>query len=216
MKKLINTLAWTGIFLFCTGIALAQEIIPIFGAPKAPVVVINATSDRMPLVAMDTGNNHSVVVFPGIPGKINVEFFSEQGDASFAINACSAVGEGHHFNDPPDWTTDTGNFPEVALTKEYLDSHPSEKNLKDRVDGIKRVLHGQLGEKARARELNVWFRIVKRDGLTTKVVNCSNAVPIPVRIASSTLLYNLGSQTTVTISGNRARGYYVAYGQYAY
>jgi hypothetical protein len=168
------------------------------------------------LVAMDTGNNHSVVVFPGVPGKINVEFFSEQGDASFAINACSSVGEGYYFNEPPAWATDAGDFPRIALTREYLDSHPSEKNLKDRVDDIKRILHGQLGEKAKARELSMWFRIVKRDGLATKVVNCSNAVPIPVRIASSTLLYNLGAQTTVTISGNRARGYYVAYPQYAY
>ena len=216
MKKLIiNILAWVGVILFCTGIALAQEIIPIFGAPKAPIVVINATSDHVPLVAMDTGNNNrSVVVPPGLPGRINVEFFSEQGDASFAINACSSTAEAYHFNNPPEWATDTGDFPHVALTSEYLDSRPSKNNLKDRVDGIKRILHGQLGEKARVGELNAWFRVVKRDGLATKVINCSGAIPIPVRISSATLLYNLGAQTTVTITGDRSRGYYVVYGQY--
>ena len=216
MKTTVKILAWSAWVVLSVGIALAQEIIPIFGAPRAPVVVINATSDHSVLVAMDTGNNHSIVVFPGVPGKINVEFFSEQGDASFAINACSAVGEGYHFNEPPDWATDAGDFPRVALTKEYLDSHPSERNLKDRVGAIRDILHGQLGAKAKASQLNAWFRMVKRDGLSTKVVNCSNAVPIPVRIASSTLLYRLGSQTTVTISGSRVRGYYVAYPQYAY
>lgn len=215
MKRFfISAAIWIGVTLFCCAVAVAQEIIPIFGAPKGPVVIINATSDRAPLVAMDTNNNRSVIVWPGVPGRINVEFFSEQGDASFALNACLSTGEAYHFNSPPDWATDPRDFPGVALTEAYLDSRPSEKNLKDRVNGIKRILHGQLGEKTKARELNTWFRIVKRDGLATKVINCSGAIPIPVRIASATLLYNLGSQTTVTIAGNRTRGYYVVYGQY--
>ncbi len=214
--ELITKIAVGAVVFFGTGIASAQQIIPIFGAPKAPVVIINATSDHTTLVAMDTGNNHSVIVWPGVPGRINVEFFSEQGDASFAINACSSAEQAYHFNGPPDWATDVRNFPEVALTEEYLGSHPSEKNLKDRVNGIKRILHGQLGEKAMTSELSAWFKIVKRDGFSTKVVNCANAFPIPVRIASATLLNNLGSQVTVVISGSRANGYHPAYGQYAY
>lgn len=216
--KAVTRFAWIASVLFgiCIGVGAAQEIIPIFGAPKAPVTVINATSDRVPLIAIDTANHRNVVVEPGSPGRINVEFFSEQGDAFFAIDACSSTQKAYRFNSPPDWATDAGDFPDVALTQEYLASRPSEENLKNRVDKIKRVLHGQLGGKEKASELNSWFKLVKRAGISTEVVACNDAIPVPVRIASATLLYNLGSQTTVVISGSRARGYYATYGQYVY
>lgn len=209
-------LKWGLLFLFCTGIALGQEILPIFGAPTSPVVVINATSDRAPLIAIDTANHHNAVVEPGAPTTINVEYFSEEGDAFFAVDACTNTQKAYQFNAPPEWAMDAANFSDAALTSEYLYSHPSVKNLKDRVDKIKRVLRDQLGGKTKTRELNAWFRIVKREGLSEEVTNCNGAIPVQVRIASATLMYNFGAQTTVTISGDRAHGYYATYGQYAY
>jgi len=202
MKNVLaEVLKWAGLILFCTGIAVAQ---------RTSIMIVNATSDNTPIMATIGGQN----VGPLTEGQSSTTifgYFSRWGDIPILVHPCADTQTAYRPNWPPDWATDTGNFPGFALTHEYLVSHPSVKDIKSRVDGIGRILNGYPGGKGKESELKAWLKLVDRMGITTEVTNCTELGPLPAVSLNWNAWnsYNGDKVTMITIVGSRAKGFWI-------
>lgn len=217
MKKMLK-FALATMFAFLPLAAMAQQTVTAnvisfgIGGPSTFITVTKGTNDNSTFLVNIAGKS-GIISGNAESFRVRIGAFSNHyGAIPIFITACSGTEVGYHFNDPPLWSTDTGNFPSVALTKEFLTSHPSRKEVEQRVDGIKRTLHGQLGSKLKEDELKEWLRTVKQIGISTERTECANATPLNVLTFnwSGYNSYGGNQETMLTITKDRAGIYGIA------
>jgi|GEM_PF-2478657 hypothetical protein len=199
MKIAKQFLIWSGLFLFCADIAVAQ---------RTSIMLVNATSDNTPIMAT-IGRQNVGPLTEGQSSTTLFGYFSRWGDIPILIHPCANTQTAYRPNWPPDWATDTGNFPGSALTHEYLVQHPSEKDIKSHIEGIGHVLKGYPGAKPKEAELKEWFKLISKAGITTEVTNCTELGPLPaVSLNWATWnAYDCDKVTIITVVGNRQSGF---------
>jgi hypothetical protein len=204
MKKFLGlALALTLLVLAPTQMALAQGWV-IIGL-SAKIVVVNATSDNTPVMAQIGEKN----IGPLTLGQSDSVKVGGSGQIPIVIHPCADTRTAYRPNWPPDWTTDTGNFPGAALTHEYLVQHPSIKDIKSHIDGIGRYLKGQPGGKAKEAELKNWLKLIEKVGITTEVTNCTELQPMTAIFNWEmwSPYYYTEPVTMLTITGDRKTGF---------
>lgn len=101
----------------------------------------------------------------------------------------------------------------IAISEEYLATNPSEKELKRRVDEIKKFLdvRQQIGRKEMKKELDRWFKIVRKNGFWAVVRRCSSG-PYAQSQTIYANSYNYNRQVlTLFVRENPGNGYYVSW-----
>jgi hypothetical protein len=131
-------------------------------------------------------------------------------EAVISAKVCSSSLKTTFISPPPSWAMNTGVLANLALTQDYLDTNPGERELRFRVEEIKRSLRDRLGHKEMKSELDYWFRSVKRSGITFDGVTCEGPAIQGVRIPIYDNSYNNTTRTlAVYIRGSRKTGYRV-------
>ena len=92
--------------------------------------------------------------------------------------------------------------------KDFLASHQKMKAIDQRLDGIKRILHGYPGEKMKEAELKEWRNTVKQVSVSAPRLECKDPASISLR-GFNWIFNGWNHETMVTITGNHAEGYSV-------
>jgi hypothetical protein len=204
MKKVFGVLLFAGIVLAPAQPASAQQNWTVIGL-SAKVVVVNTTSDNTPVMAQ-IGDKNIGPLTMGQRGDTKVR---GSGQIPIIIHPCADTATAYRPNWPPDWATNTGNFPGDALTKDYLVQHPSTKDIKAHIDRIAHSLKGQPGAKGKKKELEDWLNLIKNIGITTEVTNCTELQPMTAVFSWEmwSPYYVTEPVTMLTITGDRKNGF---------
>lgn len=177
------------------------------------VVVFNATYDCTPLRLLLDDESVDKVLRCGEPwsarfgGGSPLVYTSNQISLVITAKGCDSQPT-RLVVSPPDWAGDLTFLGTLTLTPEYLESRPSEPELKKRVEEIKKFLDHQLGGKRMKRELNEWFKAAKKVGLAFQGLDCNGPDIEGVRVVFNVDSWNESHRAiAVYIRGDRNRGY---------
>ena len=107
---------------------------------------------------------------------------------------------------PPEWAKDEGKFGANALTLEFLQGDPGEKDVQKRIAGIEKILSGKFGRKAQMAELRTWLSTVRQRGLMPAATRCAH--PEVNSFVQDVSQWGYGRTITVAVRGSRAEGYH--------
>ena len=178
------------------------------------VVVLNAPDAQRPIRIILNAKNVDRVLSPGdhwsasFGGGLPIVYASNQ-YVQLVITAKGCNSQPTRLVVvPPDWARDDSFLGALTLTDEYLNSKPTEPELKKRVEEIKKFLDNQLGGKRMKRELDQWFRAAKKASLAFYGLACNGPDIEGVRVNFSIDSYNENHKAiAVYIRGDRASGY---------
>lgn len=194
------------------------------------VVVFNATYDQRPIRIILDEKNVDRVLGPGehwsasFGGGLPIVYTSNQ-RISLVITAKGCDSQPTRLTvAPPDWARDesflgaenilaatpgaNAGASRLTLSDDYLESRPSEPELKKRVEEIKKFLDHQLGGKRMKRELDDWFKAAKNVGLAFNGLDCNGPDIEGVRVDFNVDSWNESHRAiAIYIRGDRARGY---------
>ncbi|MDE2018912.1 MAG: hypothetical protein KGJ13_01045 [Patescibacteria group bacterium] len=191
---------------------LAAQSILTFGLGRFPgsdVTLENDTTDAVLQLMVNGKMIRGYMPYASTPWH---GFFGPGfGDLAMKVWACSSITSTTVYAAGiPDWATDPTIVGGLAITEGFLDSQPSEPVLHRRIEDLKRTLDQQkrLGRKDMKKDLDFWYKGVKRVGLVHEEPVCVNAKTIEIR---TRIAYDTFDRLAVPIriTGDRERGYRV-------
>jgi hypothetical protein len=174
---------------------------------------VNSTSDGSPIGPVVDGQQNRTLTQSG---GIFTRTFSEtawdyNGPAQidFEIYACRNVVPvlPNLTQGLPEWAMDESRFGSTAITTSFLASNPSETDVRNRVDAIKRSIdqRDELGKKESKRELDEWFKAVRKLNPRQSDQLCGDAQIIHGTLDVSQ--YWGRRVALITVTGDRTKGY---------
>ncbi|MEK7195334.1 MAG: hypothetical protein AAB655_01420, partial [Patescibacteria group bacterium] len=136
-------------------------------------------------------------------------FYSPYQTINFVLSAqvCSDAYE-TEMNNPPYWASDTGFLGELAITNSYLANTPGIKDLRKRVDKIKKQLDDRPGGKEMKKEIDHWKKVVEKEGYYRRGAVCEGGEIEGVRVNLTLDSYNTYRRSVALyIRGDKQSGY---------
>ncbi len=215
----------TFVLTFVLGLAVAMAtpcihaqqsyILGGFNLPHVDVIIVNKTDDNTPLeTSVDNAyakgylqqDSQHIWQFDetafGYNGPARVEVM---------IKACRVLRtpSADALNGPPSWATDEKFLGTLALTDAYLETDPGERDLGSHVNAIKSFLdrRGELTRKQMKKDLDSWFKEVRRAGLRQTAPLCSTADAQLIVGTVDVTSYWGRRPYVIEVTGNRDEGY---------
>ncbi len=177
-----------------------------------PVTVFNASDGSFKIFVDD---NEAGIIGPGGRWSINFGgglfvFQNSQQVINFGLSAqvCSDAYMGEITNNPPYWAADSGLLGGLAITNSYLATAPGIKDLRKRVDKIKKQLDDRPGGGPMKKELDRWRKVVEQLGYFRRDAVCEGGDVEGVRVQLQLDSYNhYRRSVTLYLRGDKQSGY---------
>jgi len=213
--KRIRFTAIAVLALFSASAALAQSVEQNVWLRGTQIKVQNATDDHKPIVAQVGTSEYFIAPGGNYVWAINRGFFFFAAPTYLTVSAQVCDGVKYVQIVPvPAWAASSLVPQGLALSEDYISKNPSEKDLKRRIDEIKKILdkQGQVGRKEMKKELDRWFKTAKKYGFGAVVRECSSGPYALGQPVSADNLYNYNRRVvTFFVRGNAKNGYYVSW-----
>ena len=179
--------------------------------PTMRLEIINGTDDQAFVVPIVDGTVGSDVKTNGYPFMMN--FGVTRGEMSVVLQVCKELDYQHATDFAPIWAQNRNEFGADALGD--VNDKTSLKEIKRRVENIKKSLRDYPGGKVKERELDNWYKRVKHNGVNLSGVQCRSPRVLPVKTYGWNYGYSQLHIIQLTVRGDEERGYRIDPPQYA-